>query len=307
LRHGDEAGTRHAGRYLLALVFATLLALGAAVPVFAAEEPTGEGTTAEDSTTEEDGGGAQPQVVGGDPVREGKYEFVAALLDKTKRGSDYRKQFCGGTLIDQDSVLTAAHCLEGTRAVQVEVVVGRAALDSDDGQKRNVLAIVRHPQYTTFKVSSNYDAAVLQLDSPVTGITPIELPATTRNAFETPGRKLTIAGWGNTRQQSPPNSNEPNRFPNRMQEAEVPVVSDRAANRVYDRYTRRLMVAAGREGKDTCQGDSGGPMFERTDRGFYQVGITSFGAGCGARNFPGVYTEVNNPSISTFIEGAAAD
>ena len=286
--------------YLLALVSATLLALAAAVPVFAAVEPAPE-----------DEGTIQPQVVGGDPVSGGKYPFVAALLDKTRRGSDYQQQFCGGTLIDQDSVLTAAHCVKGALPAQLQVVVGRTLLDSDGGQKRNVAAIVRHPKYTTPKLSHNYDAAVLQLKGPdVTGIEPVKLPATTQNAFETPGRKLTIAGWGNTRQQSP-GGKEPDSFPNRMQEAEVPVVSDRAANRVYDRYTRRLMVAAGREGKDTCQGDSGGPMFERTDRGFYQVGITSFGAGCGARNFPGVYTEVNNPSISTFIstfiEGAAAD
>ena len=41
MRYGDEPGTRHAGRYLLALILAVLLALGAAMPVFAAEEPAG--------------------------------------------------------------------------------------------------------------------------------------------------------------------------------------------------------------------------------------------------------------------------
>ncbi len=86
----------------------------------------------------------------------------------------------------------------------------------------------------------------------------------------------------------------------------MPVVSDRTARKRYDdSYAKALMVAAGREGKDTCQGDSGGPMFERTDRGRYQVGITSFGAGCRARNFPGVYTEVKNQNIREFIVSAA--
>ena len=74
--------------YLLALVSATLLALVAAVPVFAAEEPAGE-----------DGGIIQPQVVGGEPVPGGKYPFVAALLYKSP-GNDHHDQFCGGTLID---------------------------------------------------------------------------------------------------------------------------------------------------------------------------------------------------------------
>lgn len=278
--------------YLLALVSATLVALVAAVPVFAAEEPA------------EGDGEIQPQVVGGDPVSSGKYPFVAALL-ATGQGTDYQKQFCGGTLIDQDSVLTAAHCVKGVLPAQLQVVVGRTVLDSDEGQKRKVAAIVRHPQYTTPKLSYNYDAAVLQLKGPVTGIEPVKLPATTQNAFETSGRKLTIAGWGNTRKQSP-RLDEPDSFPNRMQEAEVPVVSDRRAKRIYrEEYSKPLMVAAGREGKDTCQGDSGGPMFERTDRGPYQIGITSFGAGCGTDGLPGVYAEVNSDQIRSFIVTAA--
>jgi secreted trypsin-like serine protease len=65
------------------------------------------------------------------------------------------------------------------------------------------------------------------------------------------------------------------------------------------------MVAAGREGKDTCQGDSGGPMFAKTASGPRQIGITSFGAGCGAQGYPGVYTEVNAASIRSFIIDAA--
>jgi len=294
LKTGNESGTSNARGYALALLLALLLALATAVPVFAAEEPApaGEGTI-------------QPQVVGGDPVQEGKYGFVAALLDTTRTGSDYQKQCCGGTLIDQDSALTAGHGGEGTWPRQLQVVVGRTVLDSDRGQKRSVTAIARHPQYTTSRISSDYDAAVLQLARPVTGIAPVTLPATTQNAFENPGRKLTIAGWGDTKQHGTSGSG-PNRYPKRMQEAEVPVVSDRAAKRIYKAdYNKELMVAAGREGKDTCQGDSGGPLFERTDHGQYQVGITSYGYGCGADGFPGVYTEVNNPNIREFIASAA--
>lgn len=85
-----------------------LLALGVAVPVFAAEEPA-----------EEDGGTLQPQVVGGEPVPDGKYRFVAALRDTTRGNTTYQQQYCGGTLIDRNSVLTAAHCVEGVRAAQL--------------------------------------------------------------------------------------------------------------------------------------------------------------------------------------------
>jgi secreted trypsin-like serine protease len=298
LKIRDESGTANARGYLLALPLAMLLALAAAVPVFAAEEPVAEEPAAED------GGTLQPQVVGGDPVPNSKYEFVAALVNPTRRGSDAPKPFCGGTLIDEDSVLTAAHCVEDRVPSRVDIIVGRTALGSDQGEKRDVTLMVSHPRYST-RDGRDFDAAVLQLSSPVTGIEPVRLPATTQNAFEKAGRNLTIAGYGNTRQQSP-GGPEPNRYPNRMREAEVPVVSDRRAKRIYrGEYSRDLMVAAGREGKDTCDGDSGGPLFKRTDRGPFQVGITSFGAGCGTRGLPGVYTEVNSDQIRPFIVNTA--
>ena len=67
------------------------------------------------------------------------------------------------------------------------------------------------------------------------------------------------------------------------------------------------MLAAGREGKDTCQGDSGGPIFVKKPSGrVLQIGLTSFGNGCGARNFPGVYPEANSEDIRPFVYGAAA-
>ena len=113
-----------------------------------------------------------------------------------------------------------------------------------------------------------------------------------------------MAGWGSTTKQ--PSNKDPN-YPNRMQEAQVPIGSDTEAKRAYGSdYVKALMLAAGEEGKDTCQGDSGGPIFvqKRTERVF-QIGITSFGNGCGAENFPGVYTEANAEKLRPFIYRAA--
>ena len=292
MRCGDEAGTRFAGRYLLALVFATLLALGAAVPVFAAEEPA-----------EEDGGVAQPQVVGGDSVPDGKYKFVAALRDTTRGNSAYQQQFCGGSLIDRDSVLTAAHCVRGMPAAKLRVTVGRTVLNSDQGQTRRVEKIFKHPHYS--KDSFRYDAAVLKLERRIKNISPAKIPATTSNDLEEQGKTATIAGWGSTVKQ--PSKKDPN-YPNRMQEAQVPIVPDATAESRYGtEYAPALMLAAGEEGKDTCQGDSGGPIFveEITTGQFLQIGITSFGRGCGARNYPGVYAEANAEKIRSFIYRAA--
>lgn len=284
-------------RYLLALVLAMLLALGAAVPVFAAEEPA-----------EEDGGTVQPQVVGGTSVPDGKYKFMTALRDITRGNTVREQQFCGGTLIDRNSVLTASHCLETVTPAQLRVTVGITSLKEErQGQTRSVTAIARHPLYTNSTISFRYDAAVLTLDRAVKNIAPVKIPATTSNALETPGRQATVAGWGNTQKQGT-DFRQPDRFPPRMREAQVPVVSDAEARRVYDsRYTGRLMLAAGREGKDTCQGDSGGPIFVQNDNRVFQIGITSFGDGCGARGFPGVYAEANSDEIRPFIYRAAGN
>lgn len=275
-------------RLRYALVFALAAVLGSCVafPVLAAEETTDDGTI-------------QPQVVGGEPVPDGKYRFVASLQDVTQGSTAYRRHYCGGTLIDRDSVLTAAHCVEGKTASRLRIIVGRARLDSSKGQTRRVKRIFRHPNYTPYADDFRYDAAVLKLESRTKNIRPIHIPKTSVNAPEEPGRILRIAGWGKTSQRDT--------FPERMQEARVPVVSDRQAKSVYDgNYAPKLMVAAGEEGKDTCQGDSGGPMFLKRSGGkVFQIGITSFGAGCGARGYPGVYAETNATEIRPFIMNRA--
>ncbi len=273
------------GVVLAMLLVATVVGLWAGTPSSAAEEPTRE-----------------PSVVGGTAVPDGKYPFVVALLDKRYGSTASRQQFCGASLIDRDTVLTAAHCVKGNVASNLRVTVGRTYLDSTQGQVRNILRINIHPSFNASTLAN--DVAVLKLSSAVSGIVPIRLPATTANSFEKPGRSLTVAGWGNTIAQ-PAFGSVGSSYPQRMREAQVPVVSDATADDIYRNYVPSLMVAAGKTGKDTCQGDSGGPMFARvsTSTGvvYYQVGITSFGTGCGAPGYPGVYAEVNNPNLRNFI------
>ncbi len=83
----------------------------------------------------------------------------------------------------------------------------------------------------------------------------------------------------------------------------MPIVSDKRAKRIYgSRYAPSLMLAAGREGRDTCQGDSGGPILVKQSTGrVLQLRMTSFGSGCGAQGFPGVYAEANSEDIRPFI------
>jgi secreted trypsin-like serine protease len=240
-----------------------------------------------------------PRILGGTEVPDGKYPFMAYIEIEMSGGS---LGACGGTLIDQDSVLTAAHCLEN--AANVNLVVGRTVLSNQNqGEIRSVPDAFIHPRYNAQR-NSAYDAAVLTLDSAVTGIEPIELATASQNNLERPGGNLTAAGWGAT--------SEGGNSSDRMLEVSLPVVSDAEARRAYSlpeapnlRYIPKLMVAAGVEAKDTCQGDSGGPLFEPGTTST-QVGIVSYGLGCGRAGYPGVYTEVNNRQISRFIVNAAS-
>ena len=262
-----------------------MLGLSLAVPVFAAD------------------GGIKPQVVGGEPVPNGDLAFVSSLGNVRYGATAYRRHFCGASLIDSNSVLTAAHCVRGTPKEPLRVTVGRTVLSGGGGQTRSVSRIVIHPRYNGVS-SDKYDAAVLTLNNPVQGIPAIRLARASQNALEKPGRLATVAGWGNTIKQPPGGDNGTN-YPDRMRVASVPIVSDTRARDVYGpSFVGALMVAAGREGKDTCSGDSGGPMLARQADKRYQIGITSFGRGCAARGYPGVYTEVNARSIRRFIVNA---
>ena len=285
---GVKKVRRRLAPLFVVLVVTMGLSSGAALPALATEEVS-----------------YQPQIVGGTDVPNGKYRFVAALLDTRYGSTAYMQQFCGGSLIDRDSVLTAAHCVVGTSPQPLRVAVGRTALNSDQGQVRRVSRIFIHPNYRG-NHSNAYDAAVLDLSGSVSGIAPIRLATSNQKSLEKAGRRVTVAGWGNTIAQ-PADGSAGSSYPNRMREANVPMVSDTKAKNVYGRaFAPTLMVGAGKTGTDTCQGDSGGPIFDMVSGQYRQIGITSFGAGCGAPGYPGVYSEVNAPSIRSFIRNAAS-
>lgn len=218
-----------------------------------------------------------------------KYPFMAVLSVQDTDGS----YLCGGTLIDPDSVLTTAHCV--TDADRVNLAVGRTVRSqTDQGEVRSATRWFIPARYDG-SVDDRYDATVLKLNSPVTNIQPIKLATARQDGLEKPGRNLTVAGWGTT--------SEGGSTSDRMREVSV---SDARAQDAYGprSYFPKLMVAAGVEGRDSCQGDSGGPLF-KPSAPRAQVGIVSFGIGCARAGFPGVYTEVNNPGVRSFIVDAA--
>jgi secreted trypsin-like serine protease len=285
-------------RYLLTMVFAMILGLAVAVPVFAADR-----------------GVYQAQVVGGTAVPDGKYPFMVSLQADKSNARPHSEHYCGGSLIDRNSVLTAAHCVRFIWRFNtpltlsfrdVRIVVGGTVLNSKQGQRRRIQKlsdISIHPRFNE-NVSPRYDAAVITLGTPVTK-SALAVAKTGSNRLERAGRMAAIAGWGTTRAE-PVSGSAGSNIPDRMQEARVPLVSDASCERAYrGAFFSALMVCGGEKGVDTCHGDSGGPMWATTSGGPRQIGITSFTKGCATAHYPGGFTEVNAPDIKSFIRRAA--
>jgi secreted trypsin-like serine protease len=293
-------------RRKLPVLWATLVGALVAAMVVAFFVFVQSGEAAPQAADKQPSASVSPMIVGGTEVSDGKYPFMAMLDFRTLKGQFL--EFCAASLIDQDSVLTAAHCLawlpSNRSKYKLRVVVGRTVRSSTQGQVRDWKTWYIHPDFNP-KKNDAYDAAVINLRRAVSGITPIKLATPTQNNLESPGRTATIAGWGNTFA-NPPDPPGPPNSPDRMNEVQVPIYSDSSGQQTYGQdYLPPLMIAAGGKEVGPCQGDSGGPLFAQVSGKYTQIGITSFGSGCAAGKV-GVFAEVNNQSIRDFITKAAA-
>lgn len=224
-------------------------------------------------------------IIGGVAQKDGAHPFMAALLAKGP-GAANKRQFCGGSLIDSQVVLTAAHCVMDAPAQAVEIAVGRTLLsDKRQGQLRDVQQIVVHPRY--LKGNAAYDMALVLLKKPVTGILPVKLPTAGTDALLRPGAQATVIGWGNTDTELPS-------FPDRLRGVQVPLLSHAECTATYSEYDKGVNICAGVEAKDSCQGDSGGPLFRKVSGRTYQIGVVSYGEGCGEQGAPGVYASTSS-------------
>jgi trypsin len=270
-------------------------------------------------------------IVGGHEVPPGNsdYPFMAHLRIPDANGTTYHG--CGGTMLDGNSVLTAAHCFLGVPdglVSRTEVRVGSTRLYQ--GVERRALRVWipegfdlnQDPEIGT---DMRYDVAVVTLSEPAIpcdqngcgGMT-TALANPNQDFFEEPGTIATAVGWGCTKRAEPKNC----KASPVLREVEIEIHSDQDAESVWGQhYTAPLMVAAGNQGRGANVGDSGGPLLVRAGPDangrfrYFQIGIASFidnnlvrRATCDYTNWLrcyDVFTEVNNPSIINFIRWAS--
>ncbi|XP_068245868.1 proclotting enzyme-like isoform X3 [Palaemon carinicauda] len=224
------------------------------------------------------------RIVGGKPADPQEWPWMAALL------RDGATQYCGGTLITDRHVLTAAHCVDGFAQNSIRIRLGEYTFGQTGDSNHvdfNAAAIRMHEAYDRNTYIN--DIAIIALDRTTNfnaDIWPVCLPDGDESYV---GETATVTGWGTIYYGGP--------VATTLQEVTVPIWTNSDCDAAYDQDIIDNQLCAGvREGgKDSCQGDSGGPLLLRqgTENRWAVIGVVSWGIRCAEAENPGVYTRVS--------------
>jgi len=215
-------------------------------------------------------GEKEGRIVGGEEATPHSYPWMAALFVDGK-------WFCGGTLISDEWVLTAAHCAKDASEMRVMLGAHNVREASEEGRIELVTTdFFTHERYSQFNLHN--DLALVHLPERVTftdTIKPVCLPSYSESSEAWAHEDCQASGWGKPADSS--DSISPvlrhvtvDTITNLMCALEFPTV-----------INKNIICISGKHGKSTCNGDSGGPLHLVTDGVHKQIGITSFGSGAG--------------------------
>eukprot|EP00090_Calanus_glacialis_P004714 TRINITY_DN13548_c0_g1_i3.p1 TRINITY_DN13548_c0_g1~~TRINITY_DN13548_c0_g1_i3.p1 ORF type:complete len:457 (-),score=110.09 TRINITY_DN13548_c0_g1_i3:90-1460(-) len=234
-----------------------------------------------------------------DQAKFGEWPHVCAVLvKKIEQGTELKVYLCGGSLIEDGVILTAAHCLNDVTPADLIVRCGEWDTLSEDPlpfQEIGVDSMQIHPCFNNDNL--HHDVALLLMVQHFTltaHISPVCLPSP---GTEWPGGQPCVSnGWGKDR------FGAEGKYANILKEVRVPLVENQECQNLMRKNTRlgpffeldeSFLCAGGQKGVDTCKGDGGSPLVcEQSGGVFVQAGIVSWGIGCGGVGTPAIYAHV---------------
>lgn len=221
------------------------------------------------------------EIINGKKVDEKFMQYMASVQNN-------KIHTCGGFLVSEDFVMTAAHCAV-KKLKSLSVVLGTHDLKKANKKMRyGVKMMCRHPAFK--EVANGNDIMLLKLSKKVSlgGKKPIKLiPLPIQKVNLKEKKMCSVAGWGPT---------EPRKhrsgYVNELQVLDVPIINKDECQKVWGQIPKNVICAGGYKAKSgICQGDSGGPLICNK----LAVGIVSFNNdnGCKYPDVPNVYTDIS--------------
>ncbi|XP_060031245.1 granzyme B-like isoform X3 [Erinaceus europaeus] len=213
------------------------------------------------------------EILGGHEARPHSRPYMACL----KISEKVSECFCGGFLIREDVVLTAARCNQRS----ITVILGAHNISKTESTQQ-VIPVSRAIPYLNYNVHNDIMLLKLERKAKLTSaVQLLRLP--TPKAQVRPGQVCSVAGWGRT-------AGCNKKHPNTLQEVELMVHNDSQCQRHHKSYSKATQLCAGglQGHKSFLQGDSGGALVCNG----VAHGIVSYGDVCGEKL--GVYTRISS-------------